>query len=61
MPLNNRCVGTDNPFFPPLGGETEWLSVKTNYRAIAAALGEDEAGRKDVLGGNAMRILRLDT
>ncbi|KAJ9638769.1 hypothetical protein H2199_006629 [Coniosporium tulheliwenetii] len=53
--------GTDNPFFPPLGGETEWLSVKTNYQAIAGAFGEDADGAEDVLGGNAVRMLRLDS
>ncbi|KAK7514415.1 uracil-5-carboxylate decarboxylase [Phyllosticta citriasiana] len=53
--------GTDHPFFPPLDeDETEWLSVKTNYAAIKSAFGGDEAAAKAVLGGNAVRILKLD-
>ncbi|EOD43304.1 uracil-5-carboxylate decarboxylase [Neofusicoccum parvum] len=53
--------GTDHPFFPPLDpGETEWLSVKTNYAAIEKAFGGDVAAADAVLGGNAARILRLD-
>lgn len=59
--LTPDCVGTDHPFFPPLeDGSTEpWLSVKTNYQAIAATFGEDKAKADCVLGGNAMRVLRL--
>ncbi|KAF2462047.1 uracil-5-carboxylate decarboxylase [Lineolata rhizophorae] len=52
--------GTDHPFFPPLeAGETEWLSVKTNYSAIKTAFGEDRKSADAVLGDNAVRILRL--
>lgn len=54
-------TGTDHPFFPPLGQhETEWLSVKTNYQAIKEAFGEDQKAADDILGGNAIRILKLD-
>jgi len=51
--------GTDHPFFPPLDGETEWLSVKTNYQAISAAFPQDKSTANDILGGNAIRILKL--
>ncbi|KAF2432361.1 amidohydrolase 2 [Tothia fuscella] len=53
--------GTDHPFFPPLGeGESEWLSVKTNYQAIDKAFGDDKSAAELVLSGNAARLLRLD-
>jgi hypothetical protein len=53
-------TGTDHPFFPPLEGESkQWLSVKTNYQAIANAFGEDKEKADGVLGGNAIRVLRL--
>ncbi|KAF2087366.1 uracil-5-carboxylate decarboxylase [Saccharata proteae CBS 121410] len=53
--------GTDHPFFPPLEeDEEEWLSVKTNYAAINTAFGGDDKTADDVLGGNAVRILKLD-
>jgi len=52
--------GTDHPFFPPLEKETtKWESVSTNYSAIEAAFPRDEKSAQDVLGGNAVRILRL--
>lgn len=52
--------GTDHPFFPPLEEEEkEWLSVTTNYKAINATFGEKSKEADDVLGGNAIRILRL--
>lgn len=65
-------LGTDHPFFPPLprGGDTEvreepqeeagegrWLSVTTNYKAIADAFEGDAAN--EILGGNAIRLLGL--
>lgn len=54
-------TGTDHPFFPPLDEEeTEWLSVKTNYTAIKEAFGGDAEAAEAVLGGNAVRILKLD-
>jgi predicted TIM-barrel fold metal-dependent hydrolase len=56
--------GTDHPFFPPVGGEEgdvegEWESVRLNVEAVGKALGEgsEEAGL--VMGGNAVRVLRL--
>ncbi|KAF8476838.1 hypothetical protein BDZ91DRAFT_805023 [Kalaharituber pfeilii] len=54
--------GTDHPFFPPLTKEDEvekekWLSVTTNYKAIRAAF--DNEGAEAMLGGNAVRLLRL--
>ena len=53
--------GTDHPFFPPLEeGETEWLSVTLNSKAVKSALGSDPKTAAAVMGGNAMRILRLD-
>ena len=54
-------VGTDHPFFPPLeeGSNEPWLSVKTNYEAIAATFGGDKEKADGVLGGNAIRALRL--
>lgn len=54
--------GTDHPFFPPLeAGETEWLSVKLNSQAVKSAFGNDEKTAEAVMGGNAVRILRLDS
>lgn len=54
-------IGTDHPFFPPLDeDETEWLSVKSNYAAIKSAFDGDDSAAKAVLGGNAVRILKLD-
>jgi len=59
--LNDQ--GTDHPFFPPLeqdeGGEPEWLSVTTNYKAIDAGFDGDGAKAAAVLGGNAVRLLNL--
>lgn len=49
--------GTDHPFFPPLGGETTWASVETNKIAVSKSLGTE--GMTGVLGGNAVRVLRL--
>lgn len=54
--------GTDHPFFPPLEGEgQEWLSVTSNNNAVRAAMGSDVQGVKDIMGGNAVRILHLDS
>jgi aminocarboxymuconate-semialdehyde decarboxylase len=52
---------TDNPFFPPLTGETgetEWESVRTNIEAAKLAFTEAEFVR--VMGQNAIEILGLD-
>lgn len=54
--------GTDHPFFPPLGeGETEWLSVKLNSDAVKSVFKDDEKAAGAVMGGNAVRVLRLDS
>jgi predicted TIM-barrel fold metal-dependent hydrolase len=54
--------GTDHPFFPPLGNKSdEWLSVHTNYAAVQGAFGKDAQTVSDIRGGNAVRILALDT
>ena len=53
-------IGTDHPFFPPLGGEDdEWLSVQLNSKAVQSALGSDPKIAEAVIGGNAERILKL--
>ncbi|KAL8751693.1 MAG: hypothetical protein Q9184_005992, partial [Pyrenodesmia sp. 2 TL-2023] len=52
--------GTDHPFFPPLGEDKEeWLSVKTNMDAISKVFERDGSRRDQVLGGNAVMLLRL--
>ncbi|EDU43004.1 metal-dependent hydrolase of the TIM-barrel fold [Pyrenophora tritici-repentis] len=53
--------GTDHPFFPPLEeGVEEWHSVNANYKAISKTFGTEDGKAKEVLGGNAVRILRLE-
>jgi predicted TIM-barrel fold metal-dependent hydrolase len=55
-------AGTDHPFFPPLEEDAkEWHSVNANYVAISKAFSTDDKKAQDVLGGNAVRILRLDS
>lgn len=52
--------GTDHPFFPPLEeGESEWLSVKLNSEAVKSVFDGDEKTAEAIMGGNAVRILRL--
>lgn len=53
--------GTDHPFFPPLGSDEdgEWESVGTNAVAVKKALGEGSTEAAGVMGGNAVRVLRL--
>ncbi|KAJ6261906.1 2-amino-3-carboxymuconate-6-semialdehyde decarboxylase [Drechslerella dactyloides] len=64
--------GTDHPFFPPLEAEEDakgesadgkqsekWLSVTTNYKAIRDAFSDNNGQEESVLGGNAIRLLRL--
>ncbi|KAH8801665.1 2-amino-3-carboxymuconate-6-semialdehyde decarboxylase-like protein [Xylogone sp. PMI_703] len=60
--------GTDHPFFPPLDGEDgdgkeedgrKWESVEMNYQAVERAFGKGSEGERDVLGGNAIRVLGL--
>lgn len=54
--------GTDHPFFPPLGeGTDEWPSVGTNYMAIQEANAKDGEIAKNILGGNAVKVLGLTT
>lgn len=54
--------GTDHPFFPPLDGDDdEWLSVTLNSKAVRSALGDDAKTAEDIMGGNAVRILRLQS
>ena len=53
--------GTDHPFFPPLGSDEqgEWESVGLNAAAVKKALGEGSKESEAVMGGNAVRVLRL--
>ncbi|KAF2658639.1 uracil-5-carboxylate decarboxylase [Lophiostoma macrostomum CBS 122681] len=52
--------GTDHPFFPPLEEKAkEWHSVNANYGAISSAFKDDQSQAQDVLGNNAIRILKL--
>jgi predicted TIM-barrel fold metal-dependent hydrolase len=54
--------GTDHPFFPPLTSDEqgEWESVSLNAGAVTQALGEGSETAAAVMGGNAMRVLRLN-
>lgn len=53
--------GTDHPFFPPLGTDEDgkWESVGLNAEAVSKALGQGSEEAKGVMGGNAVRVLRL--
>jgi len=52
--------GTDHPFFPPLEEEeTEWLSVKTNAEAVKDTFATNGEAAGNVMGANAIRVLRL--
>ncbi|KAI9834902.1 MAG: hypothetical protein M1838_005453 [Thelocarpon superellum] len=54
--------GTDHPFFPPLDGSTEqWMSVTTNRQAISEAFSGSAKANDAILGGNAMRLLNLES
>ncbi|KJZ72149.1 hypothetical protein HIM_08414 [Hirsutella minnesotensis 3608] len=60
---NDRLLfGTDHPFFPPLESDEQgtWASVSMNADAVNKAVGEGSANAKAIMGGNAVRILRLD-
>ena len=58
--LANEILGTDHPFFPPLDkGEREWQSVTLNSKAVKSAFSDDTEAAAAVMGGNAVRILRL--
>lgn len=52
--------GTDHPFFPPLDeGAEEWVSVKTNIKAVEVALSGNDEALAAVLGRNAIELLNL--
>ncbi|PSR94611.1 amidohydrolase [Coniella lustricola] len=53
--------GTDHPFFPPLGTDEdgEWESVGLNAEAVNKALGKASQEAAGVMGGNAIRVLKL--
>ncbi|KAK4505377.1 hypothetical protein PRZ48_003340 [Zasmidium cellare] len=52
--------GTDHPFFPPSEeAEGEWLSVTSNVKAVRDAMGDKKEDVDAILGGNAVRVLRL--
>ncbi|KAK3682694.1 amidohydrolase [Podospora appendiculata] len=53
--------GTDHPFFPPLESDElgVWESVETNREAVGRAVGLDTEEGRGVMGGNAVRVLRL--
>ncbi len=61
--VERLMFGTDHPFFPPVGeGEDEdgeWESVRLNVEAVRGALGEGTVEAGMVMGGNAVRVLRL--
>ncbi len=58
---------TDHPCFAPLdeekreheGKEQVWPSVEWNVKAVRGAVGEGTKEMGEVMGGNAVRILRL--
>jgi predicted TIM-barrel fold metal-dependent hydrolase len=53
--------GTDHPFFPPLEADAkEWHSVNANYTAISKSFSGEDEKAQGVLGGNAVRILKLE-
>jgi len=54
--------GTDHPFFPPLTSDEQgdWESVSLNAEAVLKAVGEHTGEAKAIMGGNAMRVLRLE-
>ncbi|KAF0637173.1 hypothetical protein FPSE5266_01075 [Fusarium pseudograminearum] len=55
--------GTDHPFFPPLTSDEqgEWESVSLNAEAVARAVGQGTGDCENVMGMNAVKILRLDS
>jgi predicted TIM-barrel fold metal-dependent hydrolase len=54
--------GTDHPFFPPLESDEqgEWESVSWNVKAVSKAVGEGSTNSQGIMGGNAVKALRLD-
>ncbi len=61
--VERLMFGTDHPFFPPIGegedGDGEWESVRLNVEAVRKALGEGTVEAGMVMGGNAVKVLRL--
>ncbi|KAM3084493.1 hypothetical protein ACMFMF_001849 [Clarireedia jacksonii] len=72
--MERVMFGTDAPFFPPLEdeegkeegegrevrkGEKKWMSVVLNVDAIGKACGVGSEEEKAILGGNAIKHLRL--
>ncbi|KAK3322440.1 hypothetical protein B0H66DRAFT_203819 [Apodospora peruviana] len=59
--VDRMMFGTDHPFFPPLGTDEdgEWESVGLNAQAVKKALAEGSLESEKVMGGNAVRVLRL--
>ncbi|CAF3445325.1 hypothetical protein SNK03_008671 [Fusarium graminearum] len=55
--------GTDHPFFPPLTSDEqgEWESVSLNAEAVIRAVGQGTGDCENVMGMNAVKILRLDS
>ncbi|KAL9943286.1 hypothetical protein ACHAO3_006420 [Verticillium nonalfalfae] len=54
--------GTDHPFFPPLGTDEQgtWESVTWNAEAVSNAVGKSSEEADGIMGGNAIRLLRLE-
>lgn len=54
--------GTDHPFFPPIETDEqgEWESVALNAEAVDKAVGKGSSEAGGIMGGNAIRILRLE-
>ena len=53
--------GTDHPFFPPLEKDQEvWPSVSTNAVAVDVSSKADSEIKAAIMGGNAVRVLRLE-
>ncbi|KAF2236243.1 uracil-5-carboxylate decarboxylase [Viridothelium virens] len=55
--------GTDHPFFPPLEGdrEQEWASVALNTEAIRTLCAAPSRDDLAIMGGNARKVLRLNS
>ncbi|KAI0431471.1 2-amino-3-carboxymuconate-6-semialdehyde decarboxylase [Xylaria sp. FL1042] len=59
--VDRLMFGTDHPFFPPLNSDEqgEWESMTWNKEAVSKALGADSEAAKAVMGGNAVKVLKL--
>lgn len=53
--------GTDHPFFPPIESDIqgEWHSATFNAGAVDGAVGKGSSTAAAIMGGNAIRVLRL--